>query len=71
MENAGVISRIHCRKRPSGPFSETRQRANALKSDVRSRVEHVSAVQNEKKDLADRAVAFARAKAKIAAAKKL
>ena len=44
---------------------ETTRRANALKSKVRSRVEHVFAVQKDKMDLFIRTIGIARATMKI------
>ena len=44
---------------------ETRRRANALKSKVRSRVEHVFAAQKDKMDLFVRTIGIARATMKI------
>ena len=44
---------------------EAMRRANALKSTVRSRVEHVFAVQKDKMDLFVRTVGLARATTKI------
>ena len=44
---------------------ETMWRANALKSKVRSGVEHVFAVQKDKMDLFIRTVGIARAEVKI------
>jgi transposase, IS5 family len=61
----GFISRIHRKKPPGRPMPETMRRANALKSEVRSRVEHVFAVQKDKMDLFIRTVGMARATVKI------
>lgn len=44
---------------------ETTRRANALKSKVRSGVEHVFAAQKDKMDLFIRTVGIARARVKI------
>jgi len=61
----GFVSRIH-RKKPAGqPMPETTRRANALKSQVRSGVEHVFAVQKDKMDLFIRTIGIARATVKI------
>ena len=61
----GFISRIH-RKKPKGrPMSAATRRANALKSKVRSRVEHVFAAQKDRMDLFVRTVGIARATTKI------
>ena len=65
MEKNGFVSRIH-RKKPVGrPMPETTRPANALKSKVRSGVEHVFAVQKDKMDLFIRTVGIARARVKI------
>jgi len=61
----GFVSRIHRKKPPGRPMSERRRRANALKSKVRSRVEHVFAVQKHKMGLFVRTVGLARAATKI------
>ncbi len=61
----GFVSRIHRKKPPGRPMPETRRRANALKSKVRSRVEHVFAAQKDKMDLFVRTIGLARAKMKI------
>jgi len=47
----GFVSRIHRKKPPGQPMPQTMRRANALKSMVRARVEHVFAVQKSKTDL--------------------
>ena len=61
----GFVSRIHRKKPPGRPMPETRRRANALKSKVRSRVEHVFAAQKDKMDLFVRTIGIARATMKI------
>ncbi len=61
----GFVSRIHRKKPPGRPMPETTRRANALKSKVRSGVEHVFAVQKDKMDLFVRTVGIARATMKI------
>jgi IS5 family transposase len=61
----GFVSRIH-RKKPKGrPMSAATRRANALKSKVRSRIEHVFATQKDRMDLFIRTVGVARATTKI------
>lgn len=61
----GFVSRIH-RKKPTGrPMPEAMRYANALKSKVRSCVEHVFAVQKNKMDLFIRTIGIARATTKI------
>jgi len=65
LEKNGFVSRIH-RKKPKGrAMAETTRRANALKSKVRSRVEHVFADQKDRMDLFVRTVGIARATTKI------
>jgi hypothetical protein len=44
----GFVSRIHRKKPPGRPMPETTRQANALKSKVGVRVEHVFAVQKDK-----------------------
>ena len=61
----GFVSRIHRKKPSHRPMSETSRRANAIKSKVRSGVEHVFAVQKDKMDLFVRTVGIACASMKI------
>lgn len=61
----GFVSRIHRKKPPGKPMPEATRRANALKSKIRSGVEHVFAVQKDKMDLFIRTVGIARASVKI------
>ncbi len=65
LESNGFVSRIHRKKPPRRPMPETTRRANAVKSKVRSGVEHVFAVQKDKMDLFIRTVGIARARLKI------
>ena len=65
LERNGFVSRIHRKKPPRRPMPETTRRANALKSKVRSGVEHVFAVQKDKMGLFIRTVGIARARLKI------
>ena len=61
----GLVSRIH-RKKPKGrPMPERTRRANARKSMVRSRVEHVFAHQKGLMGLVVRTIGIARATVKI------
>jgi IS5 family transposase len=65
MAKNGFVSRVH-RKKPKGrTMPEVTRRANALKSKVRSRVEHVFAVQKDRMDLFIRTIGIARATTKI------
>jgi transposase, IS5 family len=65
LERSGFVSRIHRKKPPRRAMPATTRRANALKSKVRSGVEHVFAVQKDKMDLFIRTVGIARATVKI------
>ncbi len=65
LEKNGFVSRIHRKKPPGRAKPETTRRANALKSKVRSGVEHVFAVQKDKMELFIRTVGIARATIKI------
>ena len=61
----GLVSRIH-RKKPKGrPMPERTRRANARKSAVRSKVEHVFAHQKGPMAIIIRTIGIARAKVKI------
>lgn len=65
MEKNGFRSCVH-RKKPQGrPMPEAIRRANALKSTVRSRVEHVFAEQKDRMGLFVRTIGVARARVKI------
>ncbi len=61
----GFTSKIH-RKKPQGkPMPRRSARANARKSTVRSRIEHVFAEQKDRMDLFVRTIGMARAEVKI------
>jgi IS5 family transposase len=61
----GFVSRIH-RKKPKGrPMPANVRRANAAKSKVRSRIEHIFAVLKGRMGLFIRTIGLARARAKI------
>lgn len=66
MEKNGFVSRVH-RKKPKGkPMPDAvLRRANAEKSKVRARVEHVFAEQKDRMGLFIRTIGAARAKVKI------
>ena len=65
MARNGFVSKIH-RKKPKGrPMPDVTRRANALKSKVRSHIEHVFAVQKDRMDLFIRTIGIARATTKI------
>jgi IS5 family transposase len=65
LEKNGFVSRIHRKKPPDRPMPETTRRANALKSKVRSGVEHMFAVQKDKMHIFVRTIGIVRAKVKI------
>jgi IS5 family transposase len=61
----GFVSHVH-RKKPKGrAMPEAMRRANAAKSKIRSRVEHVFAEQKDRMDLFIRTIGIARATMKI------
>ena len=65
LQGRGLVSRIH-RKKPQGrPMPERTRRANARKSAVRSKVEHVFAHQKGLMKAMVRTIGMARAKVKI------
>ena len=61
----GFLSHIHRKKPKNRPMPATTRRANALKSKIRSRVEHVFAAQKDRMDLFIRTIGIARATTKI------
>ncbi|MEM6859061.1 MAG: IS5 family transposase [Pseudomonadota bacterium] len=61
----GLTSRIHMRKPKGRPMPEATSRANARKSSVRARVEHVFAHQKNRFGLFVRTIGIARAEAKL------
>jgi transposase, IS5 family len=68
LDRQGRVSRIH-RKKPRGkPMPERTAKANAARSKVRARVEHVFAQQKDKMGLFIRTIGIKRAEAKIALA---
>ncbi|MCI0467423.1 MAG: transposase [Beijerinckiaceae bacterium] len=65
MARNGFVSHVH-RKKPKGrAMPEAMRRANAAKSNIRSRVEHVFAEQKDRMDLFLRTIGIARATMKI------
>ena len=65
MEKNGFVSFVH-RKKPKGrAMPEAIRRANAAKSKIRSRVEHVFAEQKDRMGLFIRTIGIARATVKI------
>ena len=65
MKSIGRVSRVH-RKKPRGkPMPARTARANAARSTVRARIEHVFARQKNQMALFIRTIGIARAEAKI------
>jgi IS5 family transposase len=65
MEKNGFVSHVH-RKKPKGrPMPKAVRRANAAKSKVRSRIEHVFAEEKDRMGLFIRTIGIARARVKI------
>ena len=61
-----LINRIHRRRKPLGiPMPQATARANAKKSAVRARIEHVFAHQKNRFGLYIRTIGIARAEAKL------
>jgi IS5 family transposase len=68
MEKNGFVSHVH-RKKPKGRLMpEAVRRANAAKSKVRSRIEHVFAEEKDRMGLFIRTIGIARARVKISMA---
>jgi IS5 family transposase len=65
LKRQGRVSRIHRRKPRGKPMPERTAKANAAKSKIRARVEHVFAHQKDKMGLFVRTIGLARAEAKI------
>ena len=65
MAENGFTSRVHCKKPTGRPMAERTRRANARKSAVRSRIEHVFAEQKHRMGLFVRTIGMARARVKI------
>jgi IS5 family transposase len=65
MEKQGFVSRVHRKKPPNKPMPEATRRANAAKSKIRSRVEHVFAEQKSRMGFFIRTIGIARATTKI------
>lgn len=61
----GFVSQIHRKKAAGRAMPDKIRRANARKSEIRSRVEHVFATQKDRMDLFIRTVGIARARTKI------
>ena len=65
LRRQGRVSRIHRRKPRGRPMPERTAKANAVKSTVRARIEHVFAQQKAKMGLSIRTIGIKRAEAKI------
>ncbi len=65
LKKAGKVSRIHRRKPRGRPMAKATARANAAKSKIRARVEHVFAEQKDRMGLVIRTIGRARAEAAI------
>jgi IS5 family transposase len=65
LDKAGKVSRIHHKKPRGKPMPPTVARANAKKSKIRARVEHVFAEQKDRMNLFIRTIGIARAEAAI------
>lgn len=65
MEPHGFVSRVHHKKPPHRDMPSRTRRANAGKSAIRSRVEHVFADQKSRMGLFVRTVGIQRAEMKI------
>jgi transposase, IS5 family len=65
LRRQGKVSRVHRRKPRGRPMPERTAKANAAKSKVRARVEHVFAHQKAKMGLFIRTIGIRRAEAKI------
>ena len=68
LKRQGRVSRIHRRKPRGKPMPERTARANAAKSKIRARVEHVFARQKDQMGLFIRTIGIKRAEAKITVA---
>lgn len=65
LDQAGKVSRIHHKKPRGKPMPQAVARANAKKSKIRARVEHVFAEQKDRMGLFIRTIGIARAEAAI------
>jgi len=61
----GLFSKVHHRRAPGKPLNQVQSRANAVRSKVRSRIEHVFAHQKQRMGLFVRTIGIARATLKI------
>jgi transposase, IS5 family len=65
MEKNGFVSHVHRKKPKARAIPEAMRRANAAKSKIRSRVEHVFAEQKDRMGLFIRTIGIARATTKV------
>lgn len=65
LERNVLTSKVHFRRPPARPMSAARSKANAARSRVRARVEHVFATQKERMGLFVRTIGLAWATTKI------
>ena len=65
LDKAGKVSRIHHKKPRGKPMPHAVSRANAARSKIRARVEHVFAEQKDRMGLFIRTIGIARAEAAI------
>ena len=65
MERNGFQSKVHFKKPPGKSLTEPRARANAARSRVRSKIEHVFGAQKTRMNLFIRTIGIARARTKI------
>jgi len=61
----GLYSKVHHRRAPGKPLNAVQSRANAVRSKVRSRIEHIFAHQKQRMGLFVRTIGIARATMKI------
>ena len=60
-----MVSKIHFRRSPGKPLSSQRSKANAVRGQIRARVEHVFAAQKGPMELCIRTIGLDRATTKI------
>ena len=65
LKTIGRVSRVHARKPRGKPMTARTARANAAKSAIRARIEHVFARQKDQMGLFIRTIGISRAEAKI------
>ena len=65
MAKRGLNSKVHHRRNPGKPLSEMQAKANAARSRIRARIEHVFAHQKRRMGVFVRTIGMARARFKI------